>query len=180
MIVIIKTLDNKRYGLNIEPANTVHQIKEKIHNDLKLGEPESQKLIHHGKILKDDQTAESAGVKEKDFLVFMVCKEYSFKIKKRVPKPKPAQPAASASSSAASSSDSGASGDNASALLTGAKLDEVNPVIANLMGMGFERDQCAQALRAALYNPDRAVEYLLNVESPNPANLRIAPTRCKF
>lgn len=42
------------------------------------------------------------------------------------------------------------------------------------MGMGFPREQCQAALRAAFYNNERAVEYLCNgipqgVENqPNP------------
>ena len=34
--------------------------------------------------------------------------------------------------------------------------------INELMSMGFPRDQCIAALRAAYNNSDRAVEYLLN------------------
>ena len=45
-----------------------------------------------------------------------------------------------------------------SSLVTGAALQET---INNMMSMGFERDACVRALRAAFNNPDRAVEYLL-------------------
>ncbi|ETO03739.1 hypothetical protein RFI_33663, partial [Reticulomyxa filosa] len=80
MIIQVKTLQNNKFDLEIELTDTVKklfvaQIKERIHNELHLGEPETQKLIHRGKILKDDQTAQSAGFKEKDFLVVMVKKQ---------------------------------------------------------------------------------------------------------
>ena len=41
--------------------------------------------------------------------------------------------------------------------------EEYEKTIANLMEMGFTRDQVVQALKAAFNNPERATEYLLNV-----------------
>ena len=37
-------------------------------------------------------------------------------------------------------------------------------VIAELMTMGFDRPSIEQALAAAFYNKERAIDYLLNVE----------------
>ena len=80
--ITVKTLKNKKYELQINESDTILSIKNKIDSELNLGEPETQKLIHHGKILKDDQTAKSSGFKDNDFLVCMVRKQK----KKKTPK----------------------------------------------------------------------------------------------
>ena len=49
---------------------------------------------------------------------------------------------------------------NENALTIGEQRAEA---IANMEAMGFERSQIDAAMRAAFYNPDRAVEYLLTV-----------------
>jgi UV excision repair protein RAD23 len=53
----------------------------------------------------------------------------------------------------------------ASALVAGSALEET---IANMMAMGFERDMCVRALRAAFNNPDRAVVGLYKSNPVDP------------
>jgi len=66
-------------------------------------------------------------------------------------------------------------------LMDGEKLEET---LKEMQSMGFEKDKCMAALRAAFYNPERAVDYLLNgipqdpqtppVAQPGPANPGLA------
>ena len=78
----------------------VSQIKQRIEHELKLGEAPSQKIIHAGKILKDDQTLESAKLVENDFLVVMISAPKAGG-KKDMETDEPAAAGAAASSSAA-------------------------------------------------------------------------------
>lgn len=38
-------------------------------------------------------------------------------------------------------------------------------VVSNMESMGFPRADIDRAMRAAFFNPDRAIEYLLNVSA---------------
>lgn len=68
-----------------------------------------------------------------------------------------------AGAGASSASETSTPFNDPSALTIGPQRAEA---IANLESMGFPRSRIEIAMRAAFYNPDRAVEYLLNVHFP--------------
>ena len=157
---------------------------------------ETMVLVHKGKVLADDAALAAAGVTEASFIVVMQQKA------KPAPKPAPASapapaetpaapapaaaaeattpaeatppPAASAPAAAAAAAAAPTPESAASTLVAGPALEET---ITNMMAMGFEREQCVMALRAAFNNPDRAVEYLLTgiPQSATPAPAPAAP-----
>jgi UV excision repair protein RAD23 len=118
------------------------------------------KLIHSGKVLKDDQTIESCGIKTNDFLVVMVTKpkkaaaapvEAPAAVPEVVPTPaeKPAEAPAAVPSPAVIP-------------VAPAEPDFPAEVVGNLTSMGFPEPEVLHCLRAAHGNPDVAVEFLTN------------------
>ncbi|KAK7733733.1 UV excision repair protein rad23 [Diaporthe eres] len=185
MKVTFKDLKQQKFVIECEPSDLISTVKQKISEE-KGWEPKLQKLIHAGKILKDEDTVESYKIEEKGFVVCVVNKP------KAEPKPAaaaasssssnvpatpapaaqsstpapPAVPAATASAPAAAAPatptpaarGSEAAYNDPNALALGGQRAEA---IANMEAMGFERSQIDAAMRAAFNNPDRAVEYLL-------------------
>jgi len=84
--VTIKTIKNKKFSMELEDGWSVSDVKTKIQDDLKLGEVSLQKLIHRGKILKNEQSISEIGVKDNDYIVVMVTKKKAPK-KKSSPTP---------------------------------------------------------------------------------------------
>eukprot|EP00727_Mastigamoeba_balamuthi_P010062 m51a1_g5679 hypothetical protein (454) ;mRNA; r:966409-968654 len=75
MQITIKTLQQLQFPLEVESTDTILVVKQKISATRGEGHnPEWQKLVFAGKILADDMTVASYGIKEKDFLVLMVRK----------------------------------------------------------------------------------------------------------
>jgi UV excision repair protein RAD23 len=92
MKILIKTLQQQNFHLDLEPTTTVLEVKQQI-SGVQGHAVENQKLICSGKILEDAKALSEYGLKDNDFLVLMVTK------------PKPVAAAAPSSSAAAPSKD---------------------------------------------------------------------------
>ena len=142
---------------------------------------DSIKLIHSGKILKDEVTLEAAGVKPNDFLVVMVTKPKKAAVV-AIPEPSvtpaPATPAAPSTTTTTNDGAGGPSPDTTSVETPAPAVAANEPppaparltsedefpaeVVSNLTGMGFPEPEVRHCLRAANGNPDVAVEFLTN------------------
>jgi UV excision repair protein RAD23 len=139
----------------------------------------SLKLIHSGKILKDDDTISACGIKENDFLVVMVTKVKKAPPPKIETAPAAATPTVTTTEAVVPATET-ATPTNADA--TAAVADTPAPtttaatapaaprpvdafpddVVSNLTSMGFPEAEVRHCLRAAHGNPDIAVEFLTN------------------
>ncbi|KZC08315.1 PREDICTED: UV excision repair protein RAD23 homolog B [Dufourea novaeangliae] len=184
MIITLKNLQQQTFTVEIDPSQTVKDLKQKI--ETQKGFPaEHQKLIYAGKILTDDHPLTEYNIDEKKFIVVMVTKlktgtssstteeehkegdnKEESSTTSSVPPPSTnptaqtaeSQPASNVQEQLGSATAENVGGEAASALLMG---EDYNTMVNNIMDMGYERDQVEQALRASFNNPDRAVEYLL-------------------
>lgn len=161
MKLTVRPLKGEQFVVEYDAECKVENLKEKI-AALKPEFPaEQQKLIYSGKILVNESPVKEYGIKDGEFVVVMVAKA----------KPPPGAPAAEpaaapaaapapAAAAPAPASDAPVAMDTASSnLVTGSHLE---PAIAQLCEMGFERPQVERCLQAAFNNPDRAVDYLMN------------------
>ena len=184
---------NQKFEEDFADDASIGDVRAKLSETQKIPAPEMV-LIHKGKVLADDATLAAAGVTEASFIVMMHQKPKAPKPAPPPPAPKPAAAAPApappapapdatpeATPATTPSTDAPAAataGTPDSSLVTGAALQET---INNMMSMGFERDACVKALRAAFNNPDRAVEYLLTGIPENPAaprrRARLPPRR---
>ena len=131
---------------------------------------EGMKLIHSGKVLKDDDTVEACNIQPNDFLVVMVSKPK----KAAAPAPAPAA-AATAPETPAPAPPAAAAAEETPAPAAPAPYPPLAPAaptrpgdnfsaetVANLTVLGFPEAEVRHCLRAANGNPDVAVEFLTN------------------
>ncbi|KAI4134592.1 MAG: hypothetical protein LQ347_001385 [Umbilicaria vellea] len=189
MKLTFKDLKQQKFVIEAESSETIGEVKEKISKE-KGWEASQQKLIYSGKILQDGHTVESYHIEEKGFIVCMVSKPKAapasasnasssskvpatpVPVTTQTPVP-PAAPAPASNNSAQDvpatpspapagstvSTTEGGTFNDPSALTMGPQRDAA---VANMESMGFPRPDIDRAMRAAFFNPDRAVEYLLN------------------
>lgn len=183
MKLTFKDLKQQKFVIDAEPSETVGDVKQKISRE-KGWEIPQLKLIYSGKILQDDKTIESYNIEEKGFIVCMVSKpkpapsaaapsqapSTPSRAAVSTPAPPPAPGPSTATAPAAPATPSpaaptttqpsaeGAAFHDPSALLIGSQSESV---ISQMESMGFARNDIDRAMRAAFFNPDRAIEYLL-------------------
>ena len=169
MKISFKTLKQESFELEIGEDSHVRTLKELLEKEKQL-DIKSIKLILKGKILQDDQEISKLGMTDKDFIVLMVTKvanpstpttattstptTANNPVSAPVASPVAHAPVVQAAQTAA------APAQNFTELATG---NNYEMAVANLVEMGFPRDQVVLAMRAAFNNPDRAAEYLMTV-----------------
>ncbi|KAI8953965.1 UV excision repair protein Rad23 [Xylaria longipes] len=187
MKITFRDLKQNKFAIDVEPTDLVSTVKEKIQAEKGSDfNAKALKLIYSGKILKDEEKVETYKIEEKGFVVCMVNKPKAApavpaattsavpETPARPTTSTPAAPAApshtSASTTASAAPPATPSPAGAQAATSGQGISDNSMamgadragVIADMEAMGFERSQIEAALRAAFFNPDRAVEYLLN------------------
>lgn len=192
MKISIKTLKGDVFQIDVELSDAIPSVKEKIAAAKSDLVAERQKLVHAGKVLSDNATLESSGIKEHDFIVCMVTKE-SAKPKSAAPAfaapttpaaapapftappianaaPRPVVPVTPASPSIAAAASS------TPATASTPTVSFPPEVVRNLTDMGFPESEVQAALRAARGNSDLAVEYLMSGIPDRGAASSVAPT----
>lgn len=183
MQLIVKTLKGGKFTIEVESSNSVAEVKTAIEAAKSELPAASMKLIHSGKVLKDDAKIDSCNIKPNDFLVVMIAKA------KKGAAPKPAAAPAAASTAAApaaaavpttpaattanpptpaapAASTSATAATTPAAATAASDVSSPNEfpaeVVANLNALGFPEPAVMACLRASNGNPDVAVEFLMN------------------
>jgi len=178
MRVKVKTIDQQTFNVDIDDSDSVEQIKSKIQeakNKDPALEPSISKLIWKGKILKNDQTVESAGINEKGFFVIMpgkvvkkveeasVVKEDKSaekKVEEAKPKEKEESGAPQQSTTTQSAQPTGNSESNSQS--TQPQIAISDELLATIVGLGIDREKALLALQVARGNPDVAVDLIMS------------------
>ncbi|RKF63198.1 UV excision repair protein rhp23 [Erysiphe neolycopersici] len=175
MKLSFRDLKQNKFTIEAEPSDLISEVKQRI-ADEKGWDASTLKLIYSGKILQDANTVESYKIEEKGFIVCMTAKPKvtpavstsasveKVQVTSSTNLSKAHTPSSTGDTSSGSiSTSSSSAGIPVGLTSTGISMGaERAAQISELESMGFERSQIDTAMRAAFYNSERAVEYLLN------------------
>lgn len=183
MRIQVKTLKSARYYLEIKDDDAVLDIKVRIQKKLQLGIAEMMNLIHHGKILQNEQLVSDIGFRENDFIVLMLKKNRKkssgsssqtshtptipkgstpLQASPVPPSDVPTRDSSSAWSVVEPTTTEEVNIDGIGNEARGLDIrNQSNEVTAGLVAMGFSERDVGLAMDAAFNNPEIAVDYLL-------------------
>jgi len=179
MRIQIRTLNHSNFQIDVEATCTIDKIKEMIEEKTNQSKA-SQVLIFAGKLLSNDDTLESANIKDKDFLVLVAKKAKTSAntpstqistpvtspqpITTTIPDTPPTKPESDNTTTSNNVTETGLINESSQTLVTGPLFQSVVDEISS--SMGFPKEQVVIALRASYGHPDRAVDYLLSGSLP--------------
>mmetsp|Transcript_17352 Transcript_17352/g.29028 ORF Transcript_17352/g.29028 Transcript_17352/m.29028 type:complete len:436 (+) Transcript_17352:74-1381(+) len=196
MKISVKTLKGEQFQIDVDGSLQISAVKETIATQKPEFPAARQKLIHSGKVLKDDQVLSDTGIAENEFLVCMLTKEAKPKPQAQsTPAPTPPvattttpqvsspapQPTQQTTTTTPAPSTTSTAPTTTAATTTPAPTSQTQGIppaptrdntldpaaIRQLMDMGFPEEEATTALRAAMGNADVAVEFLMNGIPPH-------------
>ncbi|KAL3086918.1 hypothetical protein niasHT_021782 [Heterodera trifolii] len=172
--LLFKTITQQSFTIEVEETATIGEVKRKIQEAKGAEYPaENQKLIFNGRMLEDAMLVSELNFAAPKFIVIMV-------MRKPAQAPSTVRSATSSTSpqkktstadgqapKAEKSAENKATGatSNTSVAQSGAATGvpaEHAQTVANIEAMGYPRQEVVRALQAALFDADRAVDYLCN------------------
>lgn len=166
------------FSIDVDATEKVSDMKKKVEIAKSTLIADKQKLIHAGKVLKDEQVLQELGLKESDFIVCMITKDVAKKQEVSAPAPAPAPTPAPTPTpapiiapvpvSAPVSTPSSVEPPVVPPVRSAEVVAPPQPAqpfsreaLQSLVSMGFPENECKAALSAASGNPDLAYEFLL-------------------
>lgn len=188
VIVTFRTVQNKVYRKELLPEATIGDVKELFAQQHCECQAENIKMLFKAKTLQNDIKIGSLNLGPKDFIIVNTPKPSSQSKPQPVPQPlaevKPlsiAEPLPTAQS--LSQNQSNAIGNMQGTIPSAGGSNSANVVespefqqnVNTLMELGFAKEDCEAALRASHGNCERAAEYLLTGNIPDPEENEIDP-----
>ncbi|KAK1443547.1 UV excision repair protein rad23 like protein [Babesia gibsoni] len=164
----VKTLNNLEVDVEVDDAASILDLMKAVEKVLPAMPSDRQKLIHSGKVLKQElKLSDYADIKDGDKVIVIASKQAEAK-PETTPKAEAVEKPAVESHVQQESQQT--TEPNESRLVTGSEL-EMN--IARICEMGFPRPLVERAMAAAFNNPERAVEFLSTGNIPTHSDMYV-------